>query len=460
MNLRIPIRRIRRVAGATAAFVLGFSLLWSAAGQILPQKALAAREGPGVYSKNYLLINTDTGEVLAEYGADEVLSDVGNFCALVSDMVTLDIGVPQEALLAIDGSCASRVPDTERTLDPKENPGEIVSVSELLSCMTIGGSKICGYQTALTATGGQEAEYLRIMNEKVTGTGLAPNTSFGDVAGMAETCSTTIRDMSNVFLKSLEYDVIRGMLSAGTVTVSVNYTHGERVLSNPNRFMTGQMPLENVTCGFLTTGETANPNGVLFTMTESEGVHLLAVVYGETESNDYTDTRSLMEYGWARNAGTITERKYEALEDVEMVTTEGAVLYELDSEYSAQLERPEANSKCRVLLTWQDWAFVDFGDNRNGFVKVSCLVDMPEETTESEPETQTSQSDEDETVEPSESTEPVPTLKPSGMNESVKMNILAQQIREKKQTQRRTLLAVGVAILSIIGMYVLRNKNA
>ena len=87
MNLRIPIRRIRRVAGATVAFVLGFSLLWSAAGQILPQKALAAREGPGVYSKNYLLINTDTGEVLAEYGADEVLSDVGNFCALVSDIL-------------------------------------------------------------------------------------------------------------------------------------------------------------------------------------------------------------------------------------------------------------------------------------------------------------------------------------------------------------------------------------
>lgn len=227
----------------------------------------------------YILIDVDTGQVLAEHQADEqraVASTIKALTALTAvERVDLDDTVTVGSEVLVDGSSASL------------SPGDTWTVEQLLEGLMARSGNDAAEALAVHV-GGSLEEFLVLMREDAEELGLADPTLVS-VSGLNDENQLTARDLAIIGQAALANDELSPFLRREEVTLPSMGTVPTR-----NQFI-----LDDPDATGVKTGYTRAAGYSFIGSVERDGRHLLAVVLG-TESDEarFAAANELIEHGF------------------------------------------------------------------------------------------------------------------------------------------------------------------
>ncbi len=242
-----------------------------------------------------ILMDAATGTVLLEENADERLApaSVTKIMTLLLVMEALDAG----QLQLTDTISASETAAAKGGSQVYLEPGEQMSVDEMLKSVVVSSANDCA--TALAeAVAGSESAFVDKMNAKAQELGME-NTFFVNCTGLddGENASqhlTTARDIAIMSRELLRHDTIRNYTTIWMDTVR----DGKFGLANTNklvRFYEGATGLK--------TGFTSGAGYCLSASAQRDGMELIAVVlHCESSTDRFSSAKALLDYGFANYA--------------------------------------------------------------------------------------------------------------------------------------------------------------
>ena len=261
---------------------------------LLPWKAMAA--GPEVKAKSAVLMDVETGTVLSEQNAHEMLApaSVTKVMTMLLIMEAIDSGrIRWEDTVTASESAASKG-GSQIYL----KVGETMTVSDMVKSIAVSSANDCACAMAEHLSGSESA-FVEQMNARAKELGME-DTHFVNCTGLdddpeAEKHRTSAYDialMSRELLKN--HPDIKKYTTIWMDTVR----DGAFGLSNTNkmvRFYDG--------CTGLKTGFTSGAGYCLSASAQREGLELIAVVMGsETSKDRFAACKSLLDYGFANFA--------------------------------------------------------------------------------------------------------------------------------------------------------------
>ena len=170
-------------------------------------------------------------------------------------------------------------------------PGEQMSVSEMLKCVTVVSANDCAVALAEQIAGSEQA-FVQRMNQRAAELGMA-DTHFTNCTGLHDDDDhyTSAYDIALMSRELIRHDLIKQYTTIWMDSVR----NGEFGLSNTNRLIYG---FEGATG--LKTGFTSKAMYCLSATAERDGVEYIAVVlHGETSDQRFADARALLTYAFA-----------------------------------------------------------------------------------------------------------------------------------------------------------------
>ncbi|HEY7884204.1 MAG TPA: D-alanyl-D-alanine carboxypeptidase family protein [Cellvibrionaceae bacterium] len=246
---------------------------------------------PQVAASGYILMDADTGTVLIEHNADELLPP-----ASLSKIMTVYIAAAELAEGRLNADDKVRVsPNAWRKggaasggstmfLDPNSE----VTVMELLHGVIIQSGNDASIALAEHLAGSEEA-FADIMNQNAQILGMT-NSSFENATGLpAENHLTTARDMA-ILARSMivEYPEIYRLYSERS------YTYNG--ITQPNR---NQLLFRDPSVDGMKTGHTSEAGFCLVASAQRDNMRLVSVVMGTNSANARAvETQKLLAYGF------------------------------------------------------------------------------------------------------------------------------------------------------------------
>lgn len=256
-----------------------------------------------VQAKSAMLIEMGTNQILFEQNADQQIYPA-SLTKIMTCMLTLEHGnltdtitVSETALqgLSAAGSTANL------------QAGEQLTLEELLYCMMLSSANeacnIAGEYVAGSVDG-----FVDMMNQRAAELGCT-GTHFNNPHGLHdENHYTTARDLSLIAREALKNETFRTITSTVTHEVPATNLSEPRSLETTNLLITPGTkyyyePAKGVKTGF------TSPAGLCLVSTASNGrMNLLSILCGanyvfsetgEQENQNFTETKSLFEYGFA-----------------------------------------------------------------------------------------------------------------------------------------------------------------
>lgn len=256
-------------------------------------------------AKSAILMDAATGTVLFEQNADEALPP-----ASVTKIMTL--------LLVMEAIDAERISLSDKVSISEEaagmggsqvylEPGETMSVEELLKCVVIASANDAAYALA-EHVGGSEAAFVAMMNTRAAELGMS-NTRFENTNGLDDTVSAHLTSARDIAIMSRELISHKKILEYTTIWQDT-IRDGSFTLSNTNRlvrFYPGATGLK--------TGSTSKALFCISATAERNGMHLIAVIMGSpTRDIRNAEAKKLLDYGFASyTAYTQPEKQLESL---------------------------------------------------------------------------------------------------------------------------------------------------
>ena len=261
---------------------------------LLPGKVRAA--GPEVAAKSAVLMDVETGTLLSEQNAHEMLApaSVTKVMTMLLIMEAIDSGkIRWEDTVTASESAASKG-GSQIYL----KVGETMTVSDMVKSIAVSSANDCACAMA-EHIAGSEAAFVDAMNEKAKVLGME-HTHFVNCTGLDDdpdaaehlTCAADIAAMSRELM--VKHPDIRKFTTIWMDTIR-NGTFG---LSNTNklvRFYPGATGLK--------TGFTQKAGYCLSATAQRDGMELIAVVMGSESSKDrFGACKQLLDYGFANFA--------------------------------------------------------------------------------------------------------------------------------------------------------------
>lgn len=285
------------------SFLLAF-LLVALSVSILPFPSSAEKYSLNLDAKSAILMDAATGAVLYEQNADAALppASVTKVMTLLLVMEAVDAGRIALGDAVTVSEEAAKMGGSQVYLEP----GESMSVEELLKCVVIASANDAAYALAEHIAGSEEA-FVRMMNERARALGME-NTKFENTNGLDDTVSehlTSARDIAIMSRELLSHDKILEYTTIWQDTIR----DGAFTLSNTNRlvrFYPGATGLK--------TGSTSKALFCISATAKRGDLHLIAVIMGApTRDVRNAEAKKLLDYGFSNYAsysdkdGTITE---------------------------------------------------------------------------------------------------------------------------------------------------------
>ena len=251
----------------------------------LPVAALLSEDLPVVSA---ILIDQGSGRVLFEQNADEQVAP-----ASITKIMTL--------LLVMEAVQSGHISLTDMVTTSEEaasmggsqiwlQPGEQMSVDEMLRAVTIASANDASFALA-EHIAGSESAFVAMMNNRATELGMS-GTHFANVTGLDESGHlTTARDVALASRELISFELIR---QYSTVWMD-DLRGGETQLVNTNRlirFYDGATGLK--------TGTTSQAGSCLSATATRDGLSLVAVVMGSPNSAArFSAARTMLDFGFA-----------------------------------------------------------------------------------------------------------------------------------------------------------------
>lgn len=285
------------------SFLLAF-LLVALSVSILPFSSSAEKYSLNLDAKSAILMDAATGAVLYEQNADAALppASVTKVMTLLLVMEAVDAGRIALGDAVTVSEEAAKMGGSQVYLEP----GECMSVEELLKCVVIASANDAAYALAEHIAGSEEA-FVRMMNERARTLGME-NTKFENTNGLDDTVSehlTSARDIAIMSRELLSHEKILEYTTIWQDTIR----DGAFTLSNTNRlvrFYPGATGLK--------TGSTSKALFCISATAKRGDLHLIAVIMGApTRDVRNAEAKKLLDYGFSNYAsysdkdGTITK---------------------------------------------------------------------------------------------------------------------------------------------------------
>ncbi len=235
-----------------------------------------------VSAKGYVLINADTGEVLAGENIHKRLS-MASTTKIMTAVLLAELNTPEKEIVTtkemvtVEGSSMGLL------------PGDMVSYYELLVGMLLPSGNDAANCTAIAVAGSIE-KFAELMNQKAKEIGM-DNTHFVTPSGLDDPEHySTAYDMALLTMYALDFPVIRDIVSKSSITVTFGNPPYQRTLYNHNKLLNSYDYCIGVKTGF-----TKKSGRCLVSAAEKEGVRVIAVTLNAPD--DWNDHKYLLDYG-------------------------------------------------------------------------------------------------------------------------------------------------------------------
>jgi len=257
---------------------------------------------PKIYAKNYILLDSDSGAILASqkpYERVPVASTTKIMTAIVAlENYSLDdlATVQQDAVTTVSNGGA--IPDFYT--------GEKMTIRNLLWCMLMNSSNVAAYTLAEHMNSKNDTgprKFITLMNQKAKDLGLK-DSDFHDPAGLDGTGYSTAYDLTLATKQAMRNPLFAQMVGTKQATVYDNSGRYIHQLNNSNRLVndwdypgaigvkTGYMPYD---------AENLGAGHCLVASVRRSGHTLISVILNTTENSataSATESKKLQDWGW------------------------------------------------------------------------------------------------------------------------------------------------------------------
>ena len=278
---------------------------------------------PTITARNAILIDYTTGEVLYEYNAHKITYPASTTKILTTILALEELSLDEVITVDYD----IYVPGTSMFL----LKGESFTVKELIQATLIRSANDAAELLAVHISGSVD-DFSKLMNLRARELG-ARNSNFTNAHGMPDPNHvTTAFDLAMIARHAMSFDLFREIVS----TVNLQFqptelTPNMRIYRNSNRFLwgTGSRNQMNYYGNYvdikydlvdgIKTGFTNSSGQCLVSSAVTNDHRLISVVLGANGTNIYTDSRSLLDYGFLNY-------KLVQIADLNLHVTDAAVL--------------------------------------------------------------------------------------------------------------------------------------
>lgn len=246
---------------------------------------LAAAAVPAVTGETALLMDPVNGQVLYEKNADEKIYPASTtkiltaIIAIESGKMNDIVTIPLEASL-VEGSAIGL------------QEGEKISLRDLLYALMLNSGNDSAVAIAYYL-GGSSDGFAQIMNRKAAGLG-AVNTHFSNPNGLPDPNHySTARDMALITRYAMQNPEFREIVATKGMTIERNDPEAQTYLGNHNKMLWNYDGAIGVKTGY-----TDDAGECLVTAAARGGRELLAVVMKSEGTSIWTDSTSLLDYGF------------------------------------------------------------------------------------------------------------------------------------------------------------------
>lgn len=265
---------------------------------VLPGAALAVSD-PQVSARAAILVNADTGEVYYEKNADQTVEPASctklMTALLVAEAVERgDITLGDE--VTATGSSRYNLEDDSSTANPIIEPGETMTVEELLYCaMLVSANEACNILAEYVS--GSVSDFVDVMNARAQELGCM-NTHFVNPNGLqAADHYTTAADFAAIAREAVTHPTVVRICGTVSHTVPATNVTEERSLTNTNGLINPDSSYYYEYATGLKTGYFEDAGYCLVSSASNDDISLVCVVFGSTSAGGQFDD-SLTLYHW------------------------------------------------------------------------------------------------------------------------------------------------------------------
>ncbi len=245
-------------------------------------------------AKSLILIEAETGTVLYEKNADAPLppASVTKVMTMLLVMEAIDSGrISPDDLVTVSETAAS-MGGSQVFLEP----GEQMSVSELLKCVTVVSANDACVALAEHISGSEEA-FVALMNQRAAELGMS-HTNFENTNGLDDTTVNHVISARDISIMSRELITKHAKILEYSSIWMDSIRNGEFGLTNTNRlirFYSGANGLK--------TGSTSKAGFCISASAKRNGMQLICVVMGASTRDSRNEiAKKLFDYGFANFA--------------------------------------------------------------------------------------------------------------------------------------------------------------
>ncbi len=264
-----------------------------------------AEDAITIHAPYAVLMEKSTGTVIYEKQSHEhcAPASVTKVMTMLLVVEAIESGVltPDTVVTASETACS--MGGSQIWLEP----GEQMTVSEMLKCVSVVSANDCAVALAEQIAGSEEA-FVQRMNQRAGELGMK-DSHFTNCTGLYDDDDhyTSAYDIALMSRELIRHDMIKQYTTIWMDTIR----GGEFGLSNTNRLIFGYEGATGLKTGF-----TSKAMYCLSATAERDGVEYIAVVlHGETSALRFEDARTLLNYGFA-NYSLASLRPGEALPPV------------------------------------------------------------------------------------------------------------------------------------------------
>ncbi len=262
-------------------------------------------ESVEITSKAVILANLDSGEIIYEKNADDVLYPA-SITKLMTAMIVLDncSDLSENVIISEEAYTKGLVNST----DVGMQVGQVSTVEECLKGMLIASGNECAYALAEYVgdiLGGNVDTFVQAMNQKANDLGCV-NTNYENPCGIHdENHYTTARDMMHIAMAAYGYPELMEILKEDAFfAISQSDTIPELYKNTHKMIDDDTYRYEKIIGG--KTGYTNEAGYTLVSYASYEGKNLVCIVLGAEEDKQYIETTDLFNQEFGINEGYVS----------------------------------------------------------------------------------------------------------------------------------------------------------
>lgn len=312
---------------------------------------------PSILSKSAVLIDTDTGSILAGKDANKKMYPA-SLTKIMTAIIAIEMGNLSD-VITVDDDTPYEIVGSHIALEP----GEILTLKDLLYALMLPSANDAASVIA-KHYGKSTEEFVKLMNEKAKALG-ALNTNFVNPHGLHdENHYTTATDLAIITKYAMQNNTFRTVVATQKYEIQPTNKKSEiRYFTTLNKMLyctsSGQInvegqwlsPLYDGTIG-VKTGYTPEAGNCLVASVKKNGTELIVVTLNGISLEMYEDAHNLFNYGFNEYQSTTLVSKNTFIQNLEIENGDSKEISVItESDFSTLTEKSSANDiESKVLL--------------------------------------------------------------------------------------------------------------